>query len=46
MIALSLRIERALMAVGNESGRMIEKTAISRIVRMGSPYTGSIRAIV
>ena len=37
MIALSLRIERALSAVGNVSGRSNEKKTISRIVRIGKP---------
>ena len=37
MIALSLRIERALIAVGNDSGSRKEKKAISRTVRIGRP---------
>ena len=37
MIALSLRIERKLIAVGNESGSSSEKKTISRIVRIGRP---------
>ena len=43
MIALSLRIDRALMAVGNDSGSSSENTAMSRTVRIGRPYTGSTR---
>jgi len=37
MIPLSLRIDRALIAVGNESGSSTEKKTISRRVRIGRP---------
>ena len=37
MIALSLRIERTLSAVGNVSGSRIEKKIASSNVRIGRP---------
>ncbi len=37
MIALSLRIERMLSAVGKVSGRSSEKKMINRTVRIGRP---------
>jgi hypothetical protein len=37
MIALSATIERRLRTVGNVSGRMIENSAMSSRVRIGSP---------
>ena len=37
MIPLSLRIERALIAVGNDCGRSSEKNTINSSVRIGRP---------
>jgi len=37
MIPLSLRIDRALIAVGNDCGSRIEKKAIRTRVRIGRP---------